>query len=912
MGENGKQVGEIKYAKAFFCILAFVLFVVFILGQVLCKSERDGLSSNCELFTENWERILDNGERVPIEVPGKVEAEYGEVVTISTYLPENFDDNEVICFRSVWQDVEVYIDGELRASYNTDGTRPVGKNSAFRYIFVELEEEDAGKEIQYSFSSESKYAGATRKIYIGDKLGIWTRLVSESGVRTIITVFLLFLSLFCAFVCAILKFAYKKALPLTYLVWTMFFCSLWMLSEVEFRQIIFKNISALSAFTYFSLMIIPIPLSIYINDIQGGRYKKFHTISLIYAVVMFFVTTCLQAFNIVEFVQMVPLMHVGIGISIVCTIATITIDLFKKSISGYLSVGIGVYGLLFSALVEMYFYYVNSPFSIGTVLAIGLIFLLVMAIIKTGQDLMRSEKKKQEAIVAREAQARFLANMSHEIRTPINAVVGMNEMILRESNDDNVIEYAENIKSASTMLLGLVSDILDFSKIESGQYEIVEGDYDLISVIRDEKLILNTRAGEKQISIKLEVDPKIPSKLYGDDLRIKQIITNLISNAVKYTEKGSVTLKVHYETVDADNINLKFSVIDTGIGIKEEDMAELFDNFKRLELDKNRNVQGTGLGLSIAKQLAELMNGKLSVKSEYGKGSEFTLSVPQKVVDKKPIGNIEEVLDKAKGESTMNKNKFVAPKANMLIVDDNSMNLSVIKSLLKRTEIQVDTANGGKKCLELAAGKKYDIILLDHMMPELDGVETLQKIRENSNNPNKDGIIIALTANAIAGSREMYLEYGFTDYFTKPIQAEKLDELLLQYLPNELIEYEDEQNEVQVDEELLVIDESVGLSYSAGSKEIYKEILAAFLEQSTEYLVELEEVYKREDWAQYGIITHAIKTNSLNIGASKFSEMSLRHEQAGKNSEVEFIKNEYAHYILALKMLNDKVENMLL
>lgn len=905
-----------NFIKTFFGITVFILFLLFVLGQIFYPSERDKLSSNCELFQDGWYHITRDGEKVDIEFPSKLDAEYGEVVRIGTSLPEDIEDNQVICFRSIWQDVEVYIDGQLRASYNTKDSRPFGKNSAFWYVFADLNKEDAGKTVEYRFSSESKYAGSIRNCYIGDKLGVWSHLISESGARTIIIIFLLFLSIFCIVVCQILNGIYKKSLPLAYLVWTMFFCSIWMLSEVEFRQIIFKNVSILTYYTYLSLMVIPIPLLIYINDIQNGRYRKVHIIPLTYVIGMLFIGTFLQVFNIVEFVQMLPFMHLGIGTAIVTTITTITIDMVKKQISDYFIVAVGVYGLLLSAVGEMVLYYIDLGVSIGTVLAVGLMFLLVMAIIKTGQDIMKSEKKKQEAIVAREAQAKFLANMSHEIRTPINAVVGMNEMILRESTDETIKDYANNVKRASNMLLGLVNDILDFSKIESGQFELVEAEYDVASLLKDGQLILNTRAAGKKISVNVDIDENIPSKLYGDELRIKQIITNIISNAVKYTEKGVVTLRATYKDNAEDGILLCVSVKDTGIGIKPEDMPKLFDNFKRLELDKNRTVQGTGLGLSIAKQLVDLMKGEIQVNSEYGKGSEFTILVPQKVVNNKPIGNIDLY---AKSENVVQKEEnsfFVAEDAEILVVDDNAMNLSVIKALLKRTKANIDTATGGKECVAMASEKKYDMILLDHMMPDFDGVAALKMIRGDKNNPNKDGIIIALTANAIAGCREQYLEYGFTDYFSKPVQADKLDEMLKKYLDSKTHQNEEilenEKEEVTMNNlDLLEIDEKLGLSYCMDMEDVYKEVLGAFVEQCNEYFPELDKYYKAKDWKNYAIITHALKTNSLNIGASNFSKLSLEHEMAGKAENGEYIEKEYNTYIETLKKLVNKVESMI-
>ncbi len=643
----------------------------------------------------------------------------------------------------------------------------------------------------YCLSTQSKYSGTIRNVYIGNKIGVMWKMFAQSGAKNILAMFLFLLSLFCVLVCLFLKIVYKKHLTISYLILAMLLCSVWMISEMEFRQILFNNISTVAVFTYASVMLIPVAFVLYINEIQNERYKKLYSVPLAYAMIVFISAFVLQLLNMVELLQMLPVSHVGIFGASICIVITIVRDIKSRRILEYFSVSIGILGLVVATVVEVVLYYLNFTVTIGTALIIGLMFLLVMAIVKTGQDLMESEKKKQEAIVAREAQSKFLANMSHEIRTPMNAVIGMNEMILRESKDKNILEYAGNIKSAGNMLLGLISDILDFSKIESGAIEIVNSEYDLLRLIKDEELLLNTRASEKKISIHTDIDKELPTKLYGDELHIKQVVTNLISNAVKYTVEGSVTLRVYHKVIDENDIDLYFSVKDTGIGIKPEQREELFDSFKRLEIEKNRNIQGTGLGLSIAKQLAELMGGELTVESEYGKGSEFTMRVRQKVADKTPIGVRDVSDDKKQPADNVNEKHFTAEEARVLVVDDNKVNVTVIKSLLKRALIKTDTALSGKECIKMTKENTYDIILLDHMMPELDGIDTLKIIRDDVGNKNRDGVIIVLTANAIAGCREMYLEYGFDDYFSKPILADDFEELLIKYLPQEKVKWSD-------------------------------------------------------------------------------------------------------------------------
>ena len=363
----------------------------------------------------------------------------------------------------------------------------------------------------------------------------------------------------------------------------------------------------------------------------------------------------------------------------------------------------------------------------------------------------------------------------------------MNEMILRENESESIEDYAKNIQRASNMLLGLINDILDFAKIESGQFELVEDDYHLPTLIKDEKILLETRSSNKPITTHLEIDPKLPTTLYGDELKIKQIITNLLSNAAKYTDEGSITFKVFYKEIDDNNINLCFSVTDTGIGIKEEDLSQLFDSFKRLDLNKNRAIQGSGLGLNIAKQFVDLMKGDIQIESEYGKGSTFTVSIPQRVMDNTPMESLDKAMRSVQEEATSAETPYTADKAQILVVDDNSMNLRLMEALLKRTRMKVDLAESGRKCLELTKEKTYNIIFMDHMMPEMDGIEALKKIRGSESNPNRNTVIIALTANAVAGCREMYLEHGFNNYLSKPVIANKLDNMILEHLPDELV-----------------------------------------------------------------------------------------------------------------------------
>lgn len=414
------------------------------------------------------------------------------------------------------------------------------------------------------------------------------------------------------------------------------------------------------------------------------------------------------------------------------------------------------------------------------------------AIEKAYQEEALAKQERDEADRANEAKSSFLANMSHEIRTPINAVIGMNEMILRESSESAIRQYAYDAQSSANTLLGIINDILDFSKIESGKMEIIPVEYELARVVKDLVNMVEKRAADKGLELQVEVYPELPSKLYGDDVRMKQIITNLLTNAVKYTERGRVTLTVNGHIVE-DRLQLYVCVEDTGIGIKQEDLDKLFSAFERIEEKRNRNIEGTGLGMSITTLLLNMMGSSLEVTSEYGKGSAFSFVLEQPIVDKTPIGN---VLQKEEKKDTYHyQEAFTAPDAALLVVDDNKMNCKVFKALLKKTKVQVTECYSGAECLQLTETYKYDVIFLDHMMPELDGVETFHMLRSDSANLNLDTPVVVLTANAMSGAKEQYLADGFDAFLGKPIVPEELEHMLADMLPKELLVKQEEKGE---------------------------------------------------------------------------------------------------------------------
>ncbi|MGN0513806.1 MAG: ATP-binding protein [Lachnospiraceae bacterium] len=544
-------------------------------------------------------------------------------------------------------------------------------------------------------------------------------------------------------------------------------------------------------------------------------------------------------------------------------------------------------------------------------------------------DLTKEKNMLKELVRANEAKSRFLANMSHEIRTPINGILGMDSMLLKECMDENLREYAKNIQSAGQSLLSIINDILDISKIESGKLEIIPIKYQLFSILNDCYNLTKVKMENKPVEFVIQVNENLPSWLYGDEVRIRQIINNFLSNAVKYTKEGKVTFCLDYEEISKEQIVLVISVTDTGIGIKEEDLGKLFESFTRIEEKRNRNIEGTGLGLNLTKSLVDLMGGEISVNSTYGKGSCFTARIPQEIVDAKPMGDFSKRYQQYLKTSDDNSLSFGAPEAKILIVDDVEMNLKVVEGLLKETKIQIDTAVSGRECLAFVKLKQYDMIFLDHMMPEMDGIETLQSMKVLTGNLNKETPVIMLTANAIVGAKEEYMKEGFTDYLTKPIQETALLEMLLKYLPGELIcrneeiknpkdlaQAEPEENmdesetgQMQQLEKLEGLDVKTGLSYCMHEEDFYVEILKEYLK--ADKVSKLKQFYDDEDWDNYAIIVHALKSSSLTIGAVCLSEKAKALEMAAKEGNADYIRAHHKEALEEYIELTDRMKEIL-
>ena len=912
-----KENKGIRIFKIIFVLLAVGVCLYLILGEIYFPAENQNETFGYKDFSTGWEWVQEDGTRQPANLPGKNAVERNEIMVIENTLPAYLEDNIYMCFRSSKQEMKIYIDGELREEYSTKDTRPFGRVSAVAFVYAHLNNEDAGKTIRVEISTDSSYTGVLHEVFYGEMLDIWKYLFEKGGVELIIAMFVLVLGLASIVISIALRICYRKKVEMEYLGWAIFLAAIWIMANSVFRQMIFPNISAISDMAFFMVMLLAIPFMLYLNQVQSERYAKIYAVAIAINVVDFVVCTILHVNNIVDFSDTIKYMVSIAGASIALMGVTMIIDIITGRIKEYALVALGILGVSLSAVVQIILYFKWTTQFSGALIALAMVFVLIISYINTMKDILDIEKEKQKAVGSNQAKGKFLANMSHEIRTPINAILGMDAMILRESEDDVIKEYATNIRNAGQTLLYLINDILDFSKIESGKMEIIPMEYDFSSMVHDVVTMIMGKAKDKGLEMKINVNPNLPCKVYGDEIRIRQVLVNLLTNAVKYTREGGLTLTVD-GAIEEEDAKFYFEVEDTGIGIKEEDLSKLFERFERIEVEKNRNIEGTGLGMSITLQLLKLMDSKLNVESVYGKGSKFSFELIQKVIDKEPIGDLEERIRNLSMQYSYDAT-FIASDARLLVVDDNMMNRKVFSSLLKETKVKIDEAESGMECLDMIKDTHYDIIFLDHMMPEMDGIETLHRIKKMSDHACQNVPIVALTANAISGAKEMYLKEGFEEFLSKPINPERLEQMIVRLLPKNLVQYGADSGYKRTNgvsesiEELPIID---GIDWNYGflhfpTKELLKETVTDFFKAITVEANKLEQFFGT-DWEQYRIKVHSMKSSANMIGAIVLGGMAKVLENASANTDIQTIESLHPIFIKEWLSYTDKLKDFVL
>lgn len=899
-------------------------------------------------FNSGWTLIRENGSKRSIELPYYEDSRAKEWIVIENVIPEEYW-GKTLAFLTADKNVRVFMDGEVVYEFGVNDKRSFGTTpgSVTNFVDIPLNLQQGNIRIELQ-SSYDNYTASIDDMIIANRDISILKLVSAN----LIPFFSSFLILQCGIAFVMLAIVQKRFHQgtdgLEYLSVYCFLSFVYYCIETKAMNLFYGNQAIYSVLVFLLLMALPVFFIPYYQKGFLTEQSKDLTVLLVISLMNVVVQIVLQIFNVVDFMDMVFISH-GILFVTICVLIRKVFILLKQHKDIHRLVefialcSLGLCGLadiirsyaIKTEHLEKYSQHGTTLFCFLMLIAhinqilrryaasteenARLLQKEVEIIEKKNQELLAAEK---EANAANAAKSRFLARMSHEIRTPINAILGMDELILRDTKEESVREYATDINSATQTLLGLVNEILDLSKIEAGKMTLTPTEYDVSSLLHDIISLIIVRAEAKKLEFRIEVSDDLPSVLYGDDVKIRQIFINLLSNAVKYTHVGSITLHVSGQIV-GENLRMHVSVQDTGIGIKKEDIPKLFEIFERIEEDRNRNIEGTGLGMNITMQLLKMMGSKLEVESKYGKGSTFSFEIEQRIIRTTPIGNLNEKY-RNKQEQKNREEELYGPDVKILIVDDNEMNRKVFGALLKPSKIQVTEAESGMVALSLLEKNTYDLIFLDHMMPQMDGVEVLHTLRRLENGPNNTTPVIALTANAIVGAKEYYEKEGFDGYLTKPLLMSELERLICKKVPKaRMIKKEAvvEQAEKKADtatpfEEIQDFDWNLALKHCM-SERVLKMVLKKFYSSISSEIATvtnmadvIKDISDADAINDYRIHVHGLKSTLATVGNMRLSEMAKELEMAAKEGNIEIIKKKNPGFCKELEVCRERLEKI--
>lgn len=795
-------------ARVMYCtfLIAILIITVLICLRAPVQRHFKNIGKNDVWFGEDWyytDRLDDTGR------PGRViphKQHYLQIhtkdgyVSITKTLDFTPTPEEYLCFRARALDTVVYVNGEVCYEYYF---REEYRSHSKRMYMLHQVPADGMKEgdtITIEFDNETGGESSTVQFMaIGDRYALVRYILSEakSSLAICLAAIVLIILNLIASHSEILIDKLRDVRPLKWLTLFLLLSVIYIGTDSGCLEIFVERISIISWLKNISMLLLPVPFVLFVEYAFFPGHPRYEVLAFAH-----FLVVVVSVASFVLFATSISDFYGWVHVLIAIDTGACILSFMQEKIIPSAEVVLGFLAVLTTTVASMVFYWndVIHPCSIayGYGLLVFCVCMLVW-IVRSRNEINRMREEADHAIMEREKMAaeeaseqksRFLSHMSHEIRTPLNAILGLNELIMHETDKSSIRKYSADIQSAGRTLLALINDILDFSKIETGKMDIIASDYSLSSLLNDVVVMTQERIDNEGLELRLDIDGEIPDLLYGDEVRIKQIMLNLMTNAVKYTEKGWVELCVRKQNVseclDEENMLLEIRVSDSGVGIKKEDLAKLFVEFERLDRLKNRSVEGTGLGLSITSRLVGLMGGRISVESEYGKGSCFRVLIPQKIVSSAPIGNYKnrfELLSSEKSgkmEESLDTMRF--PGRKVFVVDDNEMNLEVIASILEMLDIEVSRANGGQAAINHLDVEVYDLILTDDMMPGISGTELMQYLHEHGESASHSTPIVVLTANAIAGAREDYIRKGFDDFMTKPIDVDVLQKILMKYL----------------------------------------------------------------------------------------------------------------------------------
>lgn len=773
-------------------IFAFMVIAFIFWGRFYSGVTNESIHYSRTSMDDGWVRVYEDGTEEPVTMPSNIYCDSDEPIVLQRVLPDDIEDGFCLSTRAIHMDMSFYVDGEFRYERIQDQESiPYREAIVSKYMYCPVGADDRGKIVKVVASMYEPETYCFRNWYYGEKVAHTILYLRQSKVELGFGVAFGILGLVCIIVGISFRIATKGKLRLDFMGWALFSVAMWNMCQSDYRDFFFNNLKAISIIPVCALMMLSINVILFMNSIQRGRYEGIYLGYVFLSLGYMGFILILEILRISDFYKAIySVFGIMFTMVIVCIITQV-IDWKKGYLKEYRWVSLGfVFVTLFSAMQAASYtwnYGENSP----VFLSLGFLLLVIVAYIQAVVNFMSANRDRQKAEIEAETKGKLMASLSHEIRTPINAVLGMNDMILRESGEEKIKGYAQDVDSAGKMLLSLINDILDISKMDSGRMTLVPAAYNTKDIIRDCHNLIEKRAADKGLLLIVDASPDIPRRLHGDDIRIKQIIINLLTNAVKYTEGGRVKFIIEGEETGINGYNLRVRVIDTGMGISKENQAKLFQEYTRVDEIRNKNVEGTGLGLTITAELVRMMKGTIEVDSTPGVGSEFIVNIPQTIVDKTPMGDGWESSyeDRTNRTATADKPLFKAPRAKVLVVDDMPLNLRVCEGLLKNTEVQIDTAVSGDECIFKAESYKYDLILLDQFMPGKTGAQTIRELEVSEQNLNKDTPIVILTANTMDEASELK-EVEFAGFLTKPFNIQQIQALLLEHLPKDKIDEE--------------------------------------------------------------------------------------------------------------------------